>query len=67
MRIRFPELMGIPAEFTRMRRVIEDLLPAQVEIEYCFRWCTWGETMQYGLTWKRIAAMRWQDWRVYRE
>ena len=67
MRVRFPGLMGIPPEFARMREIIEDLLPAQLGIEYVFRWCTWQETEAYGLTWDDLGQMSWDGWRTYRE
>ena len=67
VRVRFPGLMGIPPEFARMRGIIEDLLPAQLGIEYVFRWCTWAETEAYGLTWGDLGKMSWDEWRTYRE
>lgn len=67
VRVRFPGLMGMPPEFARMREIIEDLLPAQLGIEYALRWCTWQETEEYGLTWGQLDAMTWDAWRTYRE
>ena len=67
VRVRFPGLMGMPPEFARMREIIEDLLPAQLGIEYVFRWCTWQETETYGLTWGDLGQMSWDEWRTYRE
>ena len=66
VRVRFPEIMGVPPRFAEMQVIIEDLLPAQIGIEYFFRWCTWGETMAYGLTWGGLNAMTWNEWRTYR-
>lgn len=63
--ISFPGIMGIPEGFAQAQTVIEDILPCQLEIMYFFRYCTWGETMAYGLTWGDLAAMTWHDWRHY--
>ena len=67
VKISFPCVMGIPAGFDRMQRIIEDLLPCQLEISYFFRYCTWGETAQYGLTWGDLGEMSWDEWRHYKE
>ena len=67
VRISFPGVMGVPEGFSRMRLVIEDLLPCQLEIVYFFRYCTWGETAQYGLTWGDLGEMTWDEWRHYVE
>lgn len=67
VRIRFPGVMGEPPGFAQIRGIIEDLLPAQLGIEYALRWCTWQETEQYALTWGQLNAMTWDAWRTYRE
>lgn len=63
--VSFPGIMGEPEGFAQARAVIEDILPCQLEITYVFRYCTWGETMAYGLRWADVAAMTWRDWRHY--
>ncbi len=67
VRVRFPDVMGIPDGFARMKGIIEMILPCQLDIFYAFRWCTWGETEDYGLTWEKLGAMSWHDWQVYTE
>lgn len=65
VQISFPGVMGVPEGFSWMQRVIERVLPCQLEIIYAFRYCTWGETMQYGLSWGNVSAMTWHAWRHY--
>ena len=63
--VSFPGVMGVPEGFAQAQAVIEDILPCQLEIVYFFRYCTWGETMAYGLTWADLGTMTWHAWRHY--
>ncbi len=63
--VSFPGIMGVPEGFAQAKTVIEDILPCQLEIVYAFRFCTWGETMAYGLTWGGVSAMTWHGWQHY--
>ena len=65
--VSFPDIMGIPEGFEQAQMIIEDILPCQLEIVYFFHFCTWAETMRYGLTWGDLGAMTWRDWRHYYE
>ena len=67
VKVSFPQVMGVPDGFTQIRTVIEDILPCQLGITFFFRYCTWGETMQYGLTWGDLESMSWNEWMLYRE
>lgn len=67
VKVSFPYTMGVPEGFARMKIIIEDILPCQLEIEYWFRYCTWGETEAYGLRWSDLGKLTWHGWRVYRE
>ena len=67
VRIRFPGVMGVPDGFSQMKIIIEDILPCQLDIEYFFRYCTWQETEDYGLTWEDLGAMTWHGWETYCE
>lgn len=65
--ISFPGVMGIPPTILRVKQIAQEILPAHVSIEYRYRWCTWGETMQYGFTWGDVCRKTWHEWRVYTE
>ena len=67
VRVSFPNVMGVPDGFARIRRIADEILPAHVGITYAFRWCTWGETETYGLTWGGLSRMSWHGWMVYTE
>ena len=65
----FPSVRGIPAAFDRVREIVEDILPAHVEVEYRFWYQTWGELDSYGLTWRAVEqqAMTWRQLEILEE
>ena len=67
VKVWFPGQMGIPAGFSQMKSIIEDILPCQLDIFYYFRYCTWQETEEYGLTWAELGGMTWMQWMLYHE
>ena len=67
VKVWFPGVMGIPDGFSQMKIIIEDILPCQLGITYWFRYCTWQETEDYGLTWGGLNAMTWHGWETYHE
>ena len=62
--VSFPGTPGIPAEFDRLRSIIEDILPAHLGVAYRFLFLLWEELeTRYprwrdmeGLTWNRVQA-----------
>jgi hypothetical protein len=56
LRVIFPEVIGIPAEFDQIEKIILDILPCHLEIEFYFRYLTWAECEQAGYTWAAIEA-----------
>lgn len=67
VRLSFPGVMGEPEGIELFRIIADDLLPCQLQIDWFFRWCTWGETEDYGFTWGTLADMTWDEWRHYTE
>ncbi len=67
VRVWFPGVMGRPEGFLEMKTIIEDILPCQLGIEYWFRYCTWQETEDYGITWGKLDTMSWYGWETYCE
>lgn len=54
--VSFPDVPGIPEGFEQLRKIIEDILPAHVEINYVYWYITWGMVeAKYG-TWADIEA-----------
>lgn len=63
----FPEVPGIPEGFEEMRKIIEDILPCHLEVEYLFWYITWAmmeqrfphwnDVEQLGLTWGELEKL----------
>lgn len=58
LRIIFPKTAGIPAEFEQIRKIILDILPCHLEVEFYFRYLTWAECERAGYTWAEIEAAK---------
>lgn len=56
LRVIFPEVIGIPAEFEQIRDIILDILPCHLEVEFYFRYLTWEECERTGYTWADVEA-----------
>lgn len=56
LRVRFPEVAGVPAEFQQIRKIILDILPCHLEVEFYFRYLTWAECEAAGYTWEQVEA-----------
>lgn len=65
--VRFPEVPGIPEGYAQMRKIIEDILPCHLAVEYVFRYitwammerrfATWGDVERQGLTWEELEKL----------
>ena len=55
--VRFPEVPGVPDGFPAMRRIIEDILPCHLEIQYAFWYATWAELEARFQTWADLEAL----------
>lgn len=49
--VRFPDVPGVPAGFEQLRKIIEDILPAHLRIDYVYWYITW-----------RLMESRFQNW-----
>lgn len=52
----FPHVVGIPAAFTQLRPILEEILPCHLEITYRFWFNTWAELAQLAPTWGDAQA-----------
>ncbi|MBQ3134761.1 MAG: DUF2313 domain-containing protein [Oscillospiraceae bacterium] len=61
--VSFPDVPGIPAEFERVRAALEEILPAQLLIQYVFWYQTWTQMEDRMLTWggAQEQDLRWDD------
>lgn len=51
IRVIFPDIVGIPEGFERIRTIILDIIPCHLEVEFYFRYLTWAECHAHGYTW----------------
>ena len=51
LRVVFPEVAGVPEEFEQIKRIILDILPCHLEVEFYFRYLTWEECERAEMTW----------------
>lgn len=56
LRVVFPEVAGIPEEFEQIQKIVLDILPCHLEVEFYFRYLTWLECEQAGMTWAGVEA-----------
>lgn len=66
LRVIFPEVAGIPAEFEQIRHIVLDILPCHLEVEFYFRYLTWTECERAGYTWAEIeeAEHTWESFQL---
>ena len=53
--VSFPGVAGEPASFPELKRIIEDILPTHLGIEYDFWYLTWAELEAHFPSWSSIG------------
>ena len=59
IRVIFPEVAGVPPEFEQISRIILDIIPCHLDVEFYFRYLTWEECHTFGYTWNIIHSNQW--------
>ena len=52
--VSFPGQAGVPAGFEQLTKIVEDILPAHLDIQYFFRYLTWEELEKQFSCWREI-------------
>ena len=55
--VRFPDVPGIPDGFEGMRRIIEQIIPCHLQIEYVYWYITWAILESKFSTWAKLEAV----------
>ena len=65
--VSFPEVPGIPVGFAEMKKIIEEIVPCHIGIEYVFwyitwammeaRFATWGDLEAGGYDWESLETL----------
>lgn len=58
--VQFVKTWGYPPEETELRRLIEQILPAHLVLDFAYRFNTWQEVKDNLPTWNDVLA--WGDW-----
>lgn len=61
VRVVFPDTAGIPPEFEQIEKIVMDILPCHLGVEFYFRYLTWEECERAGYTWAFVEAQEY-DW-----
>lgn len=56
LRVIFPEVAGEPEGFPQIQKIILDILPCHLGVEFYFRYLTWEECEAAGYTWAQVEA-----------
>lgn len=56
LRVSFPGVAGVPAEFDQMKKIILDILPCHLETVFFFRYLTWAQCEAEARTWAGVEA-----------
>lgn len=54
--VTFPDVPGIPKGFEQLKKIIEDILPAHVQINYVYWYITWKLVEEKYGTWADVEA-----------
>ena len=55
--VRFPDVPGIPDGFDELKKILEDILPSHLDIQYVFWYITWALMEERFDTWGDIEAI----------
>ena len=64
LRVIFPETAGEPPEFGQIQKIILDILPCHLEVEFYFRYLTWAECERAGHTWAAVEEHTWESFQL---
>ena len=66
LRVVFPRTAGIPEEFEQIQKIILDILPCHLDVEFYFRYLTWTECEAAEYTWEQVetAAFTWEAFQL---
>lgn len=61
VRVIFPDTIGIPSEFEQIEKIVMDILPCHLGVEFYFRFLTWEECERAEYTWAFVEEQEY-DW-----
>lgn len=69
MEVSFPKVPGIPPGFDEIQKIVEDILPAHLLVQYHFWYLTWAQLETKFSCWREIEdkALTWTGLETYVE
>lgn len=69
VKIKFVGTRGIPANVEGFKKILSQIIPAHLVIEYIFTYITWAEFDSYNKTWQEWDSLNlnWKQFTEYRE
>ncbi len=66
VRVIFPEVAGEPPEYGQIKKIILDILPCHLGVEFYLRYLTWEECERTGYTWAMVEAAKhtWESFQL---
>ena len=66
LRVLFPEVAGIPEGFDRIEKIVTEILPCHLAVEFYFRYLTWEECHRAGFRWADVdaAGHTWESFQI---
>ena len=65
--VSFPGVAGEPKNFQELKKIIEDILPAHLGVEYDFWYLTWIELEANFHSWQDIGNLSWEQLETFVE
>lgn len=64
VQVEFPDTAGVPQDFEQIEKIIMDILPCHLDVEFRLRYLTWEVCHQVGYTWAMVAEQGY-NWRSF--
>lgn len=61
----FPEIMGEPTNYRRIKKIIEDILPCHLYVKFALRYLTFYYMELWQVRWQELDGLTWADAQVY--
>lgn len=64
VRVEFPETAGVPQDFEQIEKIILDILPCHLDVEFHLRYLTWAECEKARYTWGLVEEQKY-TWKSF--
>lgn len=61
VRVVFPETIGKPQDYEQVRKIVLDILPCHLGVEFYLRYLTWAECHRARYTWAFADGKTWEE------